>query len=83
MAALRSGLEPDDTIDASPLNIGGWKPQNYDGASYGSMTLADAFGHSTAAVRLATASRILRESERSEPTSWTFTSCCVASRSFP
>lgn len=55
MAALQSGLDLRSTIDASPVNIGGWEPQNYGGGSYGTVTLADAFAHSinTAAVRLA------------------------------
>jgi penicillin-binding protein 1A len=56
MAALRSGLDPNDTVDASPIKIGQWQPQNYDGRSYGRVTLADAFAHSinTVAIRLAT-----------------------------
>jgi 1A family penicillin-binding protein len=56
LAALRSGLDLNNTIDASPIKIGPWNPQNYDGRSYGRVTLADAFAHSlnTAAVRLAT-----------------------------
>jgi penicillin-binding protein 1A len=56
MAALQSGYAPGDTIDASPVNIAGWEPQNYGGASFGTVTLAEAFARSvnTAAVRLAT-----------------------------
>jgi penicillin-binding protein 1A len=54
-AALRKGLGPDDTIDASPVDIKGWEPENYDDRHYSRMTLADAFAKSvnTAAVRLA------------------------------
>jgi penicillin-binding protein 1A len=55
LAALRSGLRPDDVIDASPLTVNGWQPDNYGAGHYGSMTMADAFARSvnTAAVRLA------------------------------
>jgi 1A family penicillin-binding protein len=55
LTALRAGYTPYDTIDASPIDIKGWEPDNYGGAHYGRMTLADAFAHSvnTAAVRLA------------------------------
>jgi penicillin-binding protein 1A len=55
LTALRKGYSPQDTIDASAVDIKGWEPENYGGASYGRMTLADAFAHSvnTAAVRLA------------------------------
>jgi penicillin-binding protein 1A len=54
-AALRKGLTPNDTIDASPVDIKGWHPENFDERRYGRMTLAEAFAKSinTAAVRLA------------------------------
>jgi len=56
-AALRNGYSPDDTIDASPIEIGRWRPENYGGQQYGRMTLSQAFAKSvnSAAVRLATA----------------------------
>ncbi|HEY7662391.1 MAG TPA: PBP1A family penicillin-binding protein [Xanthobacteraceae bacterium] len=55
-AALRSGYSPDDVIDASPIRIKRWQPENFGGRRYGTMTLEQAFAHSvnTAAVRLAT-----------------------------
>ena len=55
LAALRKGFSPFDTIDAGPVEIDGWQPENFDDRAYGRMTLADAFAHSvnTAAVRLA------------------------------
>jgi 1A family penicillin-binding protein len=55
LTALRAGYTPNDTIDASPIDIKGWEPENYGGAHYGRMTLENAFAHSvnTAAVRLA------------------------------
>jgi len=55
MTALRKGYGPQDVVDASPIDIKGWEPENYGGGQYGRMTLADAFAKSvnTAAVRLA------------------------------
>jgi penicillin-binding protein 1A len=55
LAALRKGLGPNDTIDAGPVEINGWEPENFGGREYGRVTLADAFARSinTAAVRLA------------------------------
>lgn len=54
-AALRQGYRLEDTIDASPIAIKSWKPENYGGQVYGDLTLADAFARSvnSAAVRLA------------------------------
>jgi len=54
-AALRNGLTLDDTVDARPLAIKGWEPENYGGRHYGRVPLAEAFAESinTAAVRLA------------------------------
>ena len=55
LAALRKGYSPQDSIDASPLAIKNWTPENFGGAQYGQVTLADALTRSinTAAVRLA------------------------------
>jgi penicillin-binding protein 1B len=55
MAALRRGYTLDDTVDASPLEVGDWAPDNFGGRDYGRVTLAEAFASSinTAAVRLA------------------------------
>lgn len=54
-AALQHGYSLDSIVDASPIEIKSWRPENYDGQSYGSLTLADAFAQSvnTAAVHLA------------------------------
>ncbi len=54
-AALRQGYRLDDVIDASPVAIKAWRPENYGGAVFDRLTLADAFAHSTnsAAIRLA------------------------------
>jgi penicillin-binding protein 1A len=55
LAALRKGLGPNDMIDAGPVEINDWEPENFGGREYGRVTLADAFARSinTAAVRLA------------------------------
>lgn len=54
-AALRHGYRLDDVIDASPVAINAWRPENYGGEVYDRLTLADAFARSTnsAAIRLA------------------------------
>jgi 1A family penicillin-binding protein len=54
-AALRHGYSPGDIIDASPIEIGRWQPDNYGGQQYGHMTLSQAFASSvnSAAIRLA------------------------------
>jgi penicillin-binding protein 1A len=56
LAALRSGYSPTDVVDASPIRIKRWEPENFGNRRYGKMTLEQAFSQSvnTAAVRLAT-----------------------------
>ncbi|SOB79642.1 penicillin-binding protein 1A [Sphingomonas guangdongensis] len=54
LAALRSGMTPEDTVLDEPVTIGEWSPRN-DGGSYaGEITLARAFAKSSnvAAARL-------------------------------
>src|SRR5260370_42601876 len=43
LAALRKGYSPQDTIDASPVDINGWEPDNYGVATIGQMTLDASF----------------------------------------
>src|SRR5262245_15872020 len=54
-AALQNGYWPDGIIDAAPIKVGQWEPENYNGRQYDRITLSRAFAHSvnTAAVRLA------------------------------
>jgi penicillin-binding protein 1A len=54
LAAMRSGMHPDDTIEDAPLKIGKWQPKNYGDQYRGSLSLRDAFAFSSnvAAVRL-------------------------------
>ena len=56
LAALRSGYSPSEVVDASPIRIKRWEPENFGGRRYGTMTLEQAFAQSvnTAAVRIAT-----------------------------
>jgi len=55
LAALRSGMTPDDMIDDSPVTIAGWSPKNSDGRYRGRITLREAFARSSnvTAARLA------------------------------
>jgi penicillin-binding protein 1A len=46
LAALESGLTPQDTRSDEPVDINGWTPTNYGNRSYGTITLADALAHS-------------------------------------
>ena len=54
LAALETGLRPDDTVLDAPLRVGGWSPGNFDGTYRGEISLEEALAHSvnTAAVRL-------------------------------
>lgn len=47
LAALRTGLTPDDVRDDSPVEIAGWKPRNDDGRYLGPITLRRAFARSS------------------------------------
>jgi 1A family penicillin-binding protein len=53
-AALRAGLTPDDEILDAPIEIRGWRPENYGHRFHGEVTLAEAFADSLndATVRL-------------------------------
>jgi 1A family penicillin-binding protein len=56
-AALRNGYSLDDTIEDAPLEIDGWKPENFSGRYHGRVTLEQAFVNSlnSATARLAQA----------------------------
>lgn len=55
LAALRKGYSIHDSIDASPVQIKNWEPENSGGGEYGHVPMTEAFARSlnTAAVRLA------------------------------
>jgi penicillin-binding protein 1A len=46
LAALESGITPWETRDDEAVDIGGYRPTNFGGKSYGTLTLADALAHS-------------------------------------
>lgn len=54
LAALRSGMQPDDMVDDTPITRGGYLPKNAGENYRGSITLKEAFAKSSnvAAVRL-------------------------------
>lgn len=54
LAALRSGMMPDDKVDDSPITKGGYLPKNYGEKYRGEITLKEAFARSSnvASVRL-------------------------------
>jgi len=47
LAAMRSGLTPDSTIEDEPVDIAGWKPKNNDGRYLGEIPLRRAFARSS------------------------------------
>jgi penicillin-binding protein 1A len=46
LAALEFGITPWETRDDEAVDINGYKPTNFGGKSYGTLTLADALAHS-------------------------------------
>jgi penicillin-binding protein 1A len=54
LAALETGLTPDDTVLDAPVRIGNWSPANFERRFEGEVTLEEALAQSinTAAVRL-------------------------------
>lgn len=54
LAALEAGFTPDSLVDDSPVEIDGWKPENYSNSYRGAITLRNALTHSSnmAAIRL-------------------------------
>lgn len=55
LAALESGVEPDDRIVDEPVDIEGWRPRNSNGRNLGNISVREAFALSvnTAAAKLA------------------------------
>jgi penicillin-binding protein 1A len=46
LAAFEKGLEPDDRLVDSPVEVDGWAPGNYNDRYYGEVTLREAFARS-------------------------------------
>lgn len=61
LAALQSGVRPDDWLDDRPLTIGGWSPRNHDGRFHGSVTVRAAFAHSYNAAAVSLQERVGRD----------------------
>ena len=61
LAALDSGIRPDDRIEDRAVTIDGWSPRNYDGRFHGSVTVRDAFTHSYNAAAVALQERVGRD----------------------
>jgi penicillin-binding protein 1A len=55
LAALESGMSPDDTVSDGGITVGGWSPRNFDSIHRGDITLREALARSvnTSTVRLA------------------------------
>lgn len=55
LAALEDGLLPTDTVEDAPINIDGWRPNNFSGEFEGPVSVEDALARSinTVAVRVA------------------------------
>jgi len=55
LAALESGMVPTDEVEDAPINIDGWRPQNFSGTYEGPVSLEHALAYSlnSAAVRVA------------------------------
>jgi len=60
LAALEAGMRPGDTMLDAPVNIGGWRPRNYDGKFHGKVTLGHAFAHSINSVAVRVSERVGR-----------------------
>jgi penicillin-binding protein 1A len=54
LTALEHGLTPDSLCEDAPINVRGWKPENYEHGYYGPVTLSKAlaFSLNTVSVRL-------------------------------
>jgi len=54
LAALENGFEPDSPVEDAPITAGGYRPDNYDGKYFGTVTLTQALAKSlnTATIRL-------------------------------
>jgi len=55
LAALEEGLLPTDVLEDAPINIDGWRPQNFSGTFEGDVSVEDSLARSinTVAVRVA------------------------------
>lgn len=61
LTALEQGIRPDDQFVDGPIDIGGWKPRNYDGQYHGAMTMRDAVARSINTIAVQVDERVGRE----------------------
>lgn len=61
LTALEQGITPDDQYVDGPIEIGHWKPRNYDGQYHGSMTLREAAARSINTIAVQVSERVGRE----------------------
>jgi penicillin-binding protein 1A len=54
LAAIEQGLSPDDVLQDTPIHLGNWSPENFDGKYHGAVTAREALAESinTVAVRV-------------------------------
>jgi len=58
LAALEAGYGPDDVFDDAPIQIGKWRPNNYDGKYFGRVPLKFALAHSLNSVAAQLADKV-------------------------
>jgi len=61
MAALESGIRPDDTVSDRPITVQGWSPRNAGAKYRGDVTLREGAARSSNAVAVALAERVGRK----------------------
>ena len=54
-------MRPGETMSAAPVDIGGWRPRNYDGKFHGPMTLTHAFARSINSIAVRVSERVGRD----------------------
>ncbi len=57
LAGLEAGLTPDTVLVDKPVNVGGWRPRNYDGRFRGPISLRRAFAQSVNTVAVQVSER--------------------------
>jgi penicillin-binding protein 1A len=58
LAALEAGMSPWETRDDAAVDIGGYRPTNFGGKYYGTLTLADALAHSVNTITVSLAQEV-------------------------
>lgn len=61
LTALEQGIRPDDQFVDGPIEVGGWKPRNYDGQYHGAMTLREAAARSINTIAVQVDEKVGRE----------------------